>query len=426
MSDLAIKIEHLSKRYQLGVINTGTFFRDMQTLMARKRGKPDPHAKIGQEFCDGPDSFWALKDVCLDIHEGERIGIIGKNGAGKSTLLKLISQISSPTEGSIKIKGKVTSLLEVGTGFNGELTGRENIYLNGAILGMKKRQIDKVLDEIIDFSGIEKHIDTPAKRYSSGMYVRLAFAVAAHLDSDILIADEVLAVGDASFQKKAIGKMNDVSSSQGRTVLFVSHQMNFISQLCPTCAIMDKGRILYRGPTSEGIPRYLEIGAGKATQLSYANNIRKPVMITGFTLVNESGDTCTQSTIHAPLFAKIQYSVNQPIEGAYIALHILGPEEQNLVDSCDVDTNESLFKQRLPGEYEATIAIPTNLLNAGRFYIEAWTGKPSESTDYFKTEKIGLDIIDTGTEISKFNKTRGCLLSPVLEWKTRKTEDYSI
>ena len=221
MSDIAVAVEHLSKMYRLGVINNGTLWKDLQTWAAIKTGRADPHSKIGEDkYAGDEDHFWALKDLSFEIKQGDRVGIIGKNGAGKSTLLKLLSRITSPTEGSIKVRGKIASLLEVGTGFHGELTGRENIYLNGAILGMKSRQIDRKLDEIISFSGIENHIDTPVKRYSSGMYVRLAFAVAAHLDSEILIADEVLAVGDAEFQKKALGKMQDLSMSQGRTVLF--------------------------------------------------------------------------------------------------------------------------------------------------------------------------------------------------------------
>jgi len=244
MSDIVIKAEHLSKLYRLGTINNGTLWKDLQTWTAIKLGKEDPHSKIGEDrFSGDSDHFWALKDISFDINQGDRIGIIGKNGAGKSTLLKILSRVTSPTEGNIKIKGKISSLLEVGTGFNAELTGRENIYLNGAILGMKKRQIDRKLDEIINFSEIEHHIDTPVKRYSSGMYVRLAFAVAAHLDSDILIADEVLAVGDVAFQKKAIGKMNDLSTGQGRTVLFVSHNMGAVKQLCNIGFLMEKGRI---------------------------------------------------------------------------------------------------------------------------------------------------------------------------------------
>lgn len=259
MGTTAIRVEHLSKMYKLGVINNGTLWKDIQTWAALKMGKEDPHSRIGEDKYSGDeDHFWALKDVSFDIQQGDRVGIIGKNGAGKSTLLKLLSRVTAPTEGSIKIKGKISSLLEVGTGFNGELTGRENIYLNGAILGMKTRQIDRKIDEIIDFSGIEHHIDTPVKRYSSGMYVRLAFAVAAHLDSEILIADEVLAVGDADFQKKALKKMNSLSSSEGRTVLFVSHQMNAISGLCTSGIIMDKGRIVYQSnDIQDTIVRYL-------------------------------------------------------------------------------------------------------------------------------------------------------------------------
>lgn len=245
MSDVVIKAEHLSKYYNLGVINNGTLFRDIQTWWALKRGKEDPHSQIGSHKYDTTkEGFWALKDLNFEIHQGDRVGIIGKNGAGKSTLLKILSRITAPTEGKVKIKGRVASLLEVGTGFHAELTGRENIYLNGAILGMKRREVDRKIDEIIAFSEIENHIDTPVKRYSSGMYVRLAFAVAAHLDSEILIADEVLAVGDAAFQKKALGKMNDLSTGEGRTVLFVSHQMNAVKSLCNTGIILDHGRIV--------------------------------------------------------------------------------------------------------------------------------------------------------------------------------------
>lgn len=243
-NDIAIKVENLSKYYRLGVINNGTLFRDIQSWTARKLGKEDPHSKIGSKYDPSAEGFWALKDLNFEIKKGDRVGIIGHNGAGKSTLLKLLSRITAPTEGSIKISGKISSLLEVGTGFHPELTGRENIYMNGAILGMKKREIDRKIDEIIEFSEIKEHIDTPVKRYSSGMYVRLAFAVAAHLDSDILIADEVLAVGDASFQQKALGKMNDLSTGQGRTVLFVSHNMMQIQNLCNRGIVLEKGRIV--------------------------------------------------------------------------------------------------------------------------------------------------------------------------------------
>jgi lipopolysaccharide transport system ATP-binding protein len=258
MPDLAIKVEHLSKKYRLGEINNGTLWQDIQSWTAIKRKKEDPHSKIGEDKYSGDkDEFWALKDVSFDVKQGDRLGIIGKNGAGKSTLLKILSRITTPTEGIIKIKGKIASLLEVGTGFHGELSGRENIYLNGAILGMKKRRIDEKLDSIIEFSGIERHIDTPVKRYSSGMYVRLAFAVAAHLDSDILIADEVLAVGDAEFQKKALGKMQDLSTGEGRTVLFVSHNMQAVKNLCTTGILLEEGRVKFSGQINEVAEKYL-------------------------------------------------------------------------------------------------------------------------------------------------------------------------
>ncbi len=257
MGTVAIKVEHLSKYYDLGVIGSGTLRKDLQSWFWKRHGKEDPNSVIGTEL-PGADGFWALKDIDFEIQQGDRVGIVGKNGAGKSTLLKMISQISAPTRGNIYIKGRVASLLEVGTGFNQELTGRENIYMNGAILGMKKREIDRKMDEIIDFSGIEKHIDTPVKRYSSGMYVRLAFAVAAHLDSDILITDEVLAVGDAEFQRKALGKMTELSAGEGRTVLFVSHNMSAVEMLCNKGFLMDHGVLAARGEIHEITEKYLE------------------------------------------------------------------------------------------------------------------------------------------------------------------------
>ena len=263
-NDIAIKVEHLSKYYKLGVINNGTLFRDIQSWWARKLGKDDPHAKLGSKYDPTAEGFWALKDLNFEIKKGDRVGIIGHNGAGKSTLLKLLSQITSPTEGNIKINGKIASLLEVGTGFHPEMTGRENIYMNGAILGMKHDEIDKKVNDIIEFSEIGEHIDTPVKRYSSGMYVRLAFAVAAHLDSDILIADEVLAVGDAAFQKKALGKMNELSSGEGRTVLFVSHNMAQVKNLCNKGIVLEKGAIVRNDDDIEkSIEYYLNRGGSE-------------------------------------------------------------------------------------------------------------------------------------------------------------------
>ena len=274
-NDIAIKVENLSKYYRLGVINNGTLFRDIQSWWARKRGKEDPHSKIGSKYDPSAEGFWALKDLNFEIKKGDRVGIIGYNGAGKSTLLKLLSQITIPTEGSIKINGKISSLLEVGTGFHPEMTGRENIYLNGSILGMRHDEIDKKVSDIIEFSEIGAYIDTPVKRYSSGMYVRLAFAVAAHLDSDILIADEVLAVGDVAFQKKALKKMNELSYGKGRTVLFVSHNMAHIRNLCNKGIVLEKGRIVRQDDEIDGcIDYYLgnKENNGNLTTTSWKND----------------------------------------------------------------------------------------------------------------------------------------------------------
>ena len=290
---IVIRVEHLSKEYRLGVINHGMLYKDIQSWMARRLGRSDPHAEIGKDhFADQSDRFWALKDMNFEIQQGDRVGIIGKNGAGKSTLLKVLSRITAPTEGTVKIKGRVTSLLEVGTGFHGELTGRENIYLNGAILGMKKRDIDQKLEEIIDFSEIEQYIDTPVKRYSSGMYVRLAFAVAAHLESDILIADEVLAVGDAGFQKKALGKMRDLSSGEGRTVLFVSHNIGAVKALCNKGFLLDTGKLISTGGIDEIINDYLKqnIAQSASIESSYDRTGSGDVKFADFWIEGEDGE----------------------------------------------------------------------------------------------------------------------------------------
>ena len=259
---IAIKVENLSKAYQLGEIGTGTISRDLERWFARKRGKEDPFLKIGEEndrtSKGTSDVVWSLRDLEFEIQQGDAVGIIGRNGAGKSTLLKLLSRVTSPTTGKIKANGRIASLLEVGTGFHPELTGRENIYLNGAILGMRKKEIDRKFDEIVDFSGVERYIDTPVKRYSSGMYVRLAFAVAAHLESEILIVDEVLAVGDAEFQKKCLGKMNQVSKGEGRTVLFVSHNIPSIRELCKKGILLQNGKLVVYSEVENVLSRYLD------------------------------------------------------------------------------------------------------------------------------------------------------------------------
>jgi len=257
----AVKVENLSKYYRLGVINNGALWKDLQSYFARAFGKEDPNTEIGHGGVYDRDGFWALSDINLEVEAGDRVAIMGKNGAGKSTLLKILSRITAPTKGCFHVKGRIASLLEVGTGFHGELTGRENIYMNGAILGMKRREVTRKLDEIIAFSEIEsQHIDTPVKRYSSGMYVRLGFAIAAYLESEILIADEVLAVGDMNFQQKALGKMQNLSRDQGRTVLFVSHNIGAVSALCNKGIVLEHGRITTEQcPVEDAVDKFKKI-----------------------------------------------------------------------------------------------------------------------------------------------------------------------
>ena len=260
--DIAIQITGIKKQYRLGVIGGGTLQGDIQSWWARKRGKDDPNTKIGAKVHGKNETFMALDGIDLTVYKGERLGIIGHNGAGKSTLLKLLSRVTAPTEGRICVDGRISSMLEVGTGFNPELTGRENIYLNGAILGMNRAEVTSKLNEIIEFSECGQFIDTPVKRYSSGMYVKLAFSVAAHLDADILVMDEVLAVGDMKFQQKCLGTMSEVSNSQGRTVLYVSHNMNTIRQLCNRCIVLNHGKLIFDGDVEEAISIYSEIKKG--------------------------------------------------------------------------------------------------------------------------------------------------------------------
>ena len=429
MSDIAVRVEHLSKKYRLGVINSGTLRNDIKTWLALKLGKEDPNSKIGSDkYAAGKDHFWALKDVSFDIKKGERIGIIGKNGAGKSTLLKILSRITAPTEGTVKIKGKVASLLEVGTGFHGELTGRENIYLNGAILGMKKRQVAKKMDSIIDFSGIEHHIDTPVKRYSSGMYVRLAFAVAAHLDSDILIADEVLAVGDADFQKKALGKMEDLSTGEGRTVFFVSHNMGMVEKLCNYGIILEKGRIKASSDSinsiKDMIKKYLYVeniavsSSWENTCNLYTNQYFTPIQ---FFIGDYNGNK-----LHMPVRNDIDFYIHiigktESLDPSLqIGYSIYNEEGIRLYWSCFNDTKEEEWPIINYGQNHFCSRIPKYYLNEGSYRIEMivslydreWFCIPE--TD--RSPKITMEIKGGLSDSPFFTTKRPTLLSPVLQW----------
>ena len=314
----AIEFNHVGKQYRLGLVSTGTISHDLnrwwQTAILRKE---DPYLKIGSvndrtQKADS-DYVWALRDIDFKVEQGDVVGIIGKNGAGKSTLLKLLSKVTGPTVGTIRARGRIASLLEVGTGFHGEMTGRENIYTNGAILGMKKHEIDAKIDEIIDFSGCEKYIDTPVKRYSSGMTVRLGFAVAAHLEPEILVVDEVLAVGDAEFQKKAIGKMQDVSKGEGRTVLFVSHNMTSVKQLCTSGVLLENGGVAYRGSIDETIEKYMafnldNLGQSLAERTDRIGNGR--IRFTDVLFKNINGVAITEAFVGQYLKIEIYYELN--------------------------------------------------------------------------------------------------------------------
>lgn len=419
MSDIAIKAEHLSKYYRLGVINNGTLFKDLQTWIARKRGKEDPHSKIGEHKYDGTDDgFWALKNLNFEIKQGDRVGIIGKNGAGKSTLLKILSRITAPTEGCVKIHGRVASLLEVGTGFHGELTGRENVYLNGAILGMKKKEVDRKIDEIIDLSGIEKHIDTPVKRYSSGMYVRLAFAVAAHLDSEILIADEVLAVGDAEFQKKALGKMNELSMGEGRTVLFVSHNMAAVKGLCNRGVILEKGKLKFISDSiDEAIAEYQNAGKNSDNSSEWTNNEDiKNVFFTPEKMYiinnkNEQIKSFTRNEKNIRFVIEAEIKENNPLMN--FGVSIINSSNQVIFTTWVRDTKIN-FKQ---GKNKFIFTIPNNLMNIGKYKAMLFAGIHQVSYIIYPGEQplIYFDVHGTiGTNFGD-DIREGCIV-PILEW----------
>lgn len=346
-----IQVTNISKQYRLGQVGTGTISHDLNRWWHRIRGKEDPFLKIGEENDrskkGSSDYTWALRDINFEVQQGEVLGIIGRNGAGKSTLLKILSRTTAPTTGQIKIKGRVASLLEVGTGFHPELTGRENIFLNGAILGMTRSEIKSKFDEIVDFAGVERYIDTPVKRYSSGMYVRLAFAVAAHLEPDILIIDEVLAVGDAEFQKKAMGKMKEVSTGEGRTVLFVSHNMGSIIQLCKKCILLKSGRIEGSGPAPRIVEKYYN---QDSTEMFKSENHSSDIYLKKIYTCNDVGEPMSNFAHSEDLHLQINIGINHfdPIQN--IGLALLTRDKKRVFT-----VNRSLSEFYLPGENEVTV-----------------------------------------------------------------------
>lgn len=409
-----IRIEHLSKYYNLGVINNGSLYRDIQTWFALKRGKDDPHSSMtAKDYETTPHGFWALKDISLSINQGDRVGIIGKNGAGKSTLLKILSRITAPTEGSVKIKGRIASLLEVGTGFHGELTGRENIYLNGAIIGMKRREIDRKLDEIIAFSEIENHIDTPVKRYSSGMYVRLAFAVAAHLDSEILIADEVLAVGDASFQKKAIGKMNELSKSEGRTILFVSHQMEAVQRLCSSGIILDKGRLEYQNDNVEKvISQYLRPAIEDGTKtLEWKSNNIKDKYFSPISLYMLRNNKKTIEFLHTDksIYCVIEAEIQDLHSMLNFCIAVKRSDNSTVFVTWLKEMDDELDIQI--GFNRFVVELPVALLKSGDYYLDMHAGI------YNEKEIVPFQTIILHFKVLGESSSRQGDIYPSLHWK---------
>lgn len=392
MSDIAIKASNVGKLYRLGQIGTGTISHDLNRWWARVRGKEDPFTKIGEindRAASGAREYvWALKDVNFEIRRGEAVGIIGRNGAGKSTLLKLLSKVTKPTTGEIKLNGRIASLLEVGTGFHPEMTGRENIYLNGAILGMTKKEIDRKFDEIVDFSGVEPYIDTPVKRYSSGMYVRLAFAVAAHLESEILIVDEVLAVGDAEFQKKCLGKMGDVSRGEGRTVLFVSHDLDSVATLCKNGILLEEGSIAVEGPVREIISRYLS--SKRETVFYRRNQENKKVYISSVRLTNEGGSPGAEYNYDEPVFIRFEVEGSKFVETAGFFVTILDYRKRR-VFSCEKANVERFMVLR----------IEPKTLVRGDYSIHAFINQPKiEQVDVVE-DICSFRIIDSASYLSK-------------------------
>lgn len=405
MSKPVIQVEQLSKAYQIGQIGTGTLSRDVERFWTTKiLGKADPFLKVGETNDRSSKSesniVWSLKDINFQVNQGEAVGIIGKNGAGKSTLLKVLSRITSPTSGEIKIKGRVASLLEVGTGFHAELTGRENIYLNGAILGMTRREIKSKLDEIIDFSGCERYIDTPVKRYSSGMTVRLAFAVAAHLEPEILIVDEVLAVGDAEFQKKAIGKMQAISRGEGRTILFVSHDMTAITALTNSVLIMNQGHISQKFPTEQAIQQYLKTDLFPA--IAFSNRKTEGDLFIESITLDDNDSLQQQLVVGNPV--RMRFSLNRTIPkkdiGA-LAFYVVFRNELNFPVFTLSNRYDATFDSESATEIKyISCELPQFTLTEGKYRATTWmafkNGFCDEITDAFELEVISSDFFKTG------------------------------
>ncbi|KAF2513551.1 ABC transporter ATP-binding protein [Flavobacterium foetidum] len=380
MKDIILKAENISKQYRLGQVGTGTLSHDLNRWWYKIRGKENPYLKIGdtndRSTKGTSDYVWALQDINFEVERGEVLGIIGKNGAGKSTLLKILSKVTAPTTGSIKSRGRIASLLEVGTGFNGEMTGRENIFLNGAILGMTKKEIASKLDEIIEFSGCERYIDTPVKRYSSGMTVRLAFAVAAFLEPEILVVDEVLAVGDAEFQKKAIGKMQDISRGEGRTVLFVSHNMAAVKSLCTRGIVMEFGKIIFEGSIDDSINYYSEIFSKTFKEdpihKDYANKIE--FRFSNFEVNDKLIHSGATLFLGQKIKLKLQFLIKDNLDDLSIAFDVINKSGELVSHLTNEDDGFYIYKLVKGDFLNIEIETAELLFIPGFYCINLWVG----------------------------------------------------
>ena len=422
-----ISVEAVSKLYRLGEISTGSLAHDVNRWWHKVRRKEDPYLKLGQSnertIKGKTDYVYAVKDVSFEVKQGEVLGIIGRNGAGKSTLLKILSRVTTPTSGQIKVKGRIASLLEVGTGFHPELTGRENVYLNGAILGMRKVEIRNKFDEIVDFSGCERYIDTPVKRYSSGMYVRLAFAVAAHLEPEILIIDEVLAVGDAEFQKKCMGKMKDVAG-QGRTVLFVSHQIASITRLCQSVLWMDCGRRLEYGSADQVCSHYLANGSTAASRREWVGNDKAPgnewVQLESVdVMVND--EPVTNLNIELPVNISMNYRVLK--DGKILIPNVHFYADDGTLIFISHDWYSGWRERTKPcGQYRTTFTIPGNFFGEGRVTVSVAisTYQPFE-VHFVESDALAFTVIESEVETSSRGDFAGMLpgiIRPLLVTQT--------
>ena len=406
--EIMLKIENVSKVYKLGEIGGTTLKDELQRLKAKVLRKEDPTKKIGAKNYNKGEKFKALDNVSLEIKKGERVGIIGHNGAGKSTLLKLISRVTGPTDGKIYLNGRVTSMLEVGTGFHPELTGRENVYMNGAILGMTKKEIDAKIEEIIDFSEVRQFIDTPVKRYSSGMYVKLAFSVAAHLESEILIMDEVLAVGDMSFQNKCIEKMKNVSENDNRTVLYVSHNMNTIKRLCNRVIILKKGKIVFDGNVDDGIELYLNNETAHSEQFVDLSKIQRPVVSMNSTKMLSITWINRESPVYIRgenAILKISWKPIDVLDSVRFRIIIRSPSDEPVATTI----SKEISNITNTNSYLTTIALDTALLSEGKYILSI--AMISKNADGLTT------ILDHVTRCSSFSVVENDALDDsVLDW----------